>query len=88
MHHRDVVQLPKFAQYFEMYRRNYPEMDEVYRDSVAVLLDKPSTGNLIGIASDLRLYMTLPTDQTPAFWITYDYDIDNLYLYAITKVSF
>ena len=63
-------------------------MDEIYRESISVLLDKPSVGEPIGAAPDLRYYLTYPTDDTPGFWITYEYDTEHIYLHSITKVNF
>ncbi|MBL8118776.1 MAG: hypothetical protein JNJ78_14685 [Anaerolineae bacterium] len=86
---RDVVQDPRFRQDFEMYRRNYPEMGVIYAAMIEVLQERPTSGVVaMETFPDFRIYLTDPVDDTPAFNVMYSYDVNNIYLHAITTVKF
>jgi hypothetical protein len=70
-----------------MYRQNYPQMDQIYRDAKAVLQDKPSEGWIISPGLDFRRYLTYATDDTPGFYIYYTYDNEHIYMHQIKKVD-
>lgn len=85
---REIVQFPIFTQDLEMYRRNYPEMDTVYLAMTVSLIDNPFEGKPLEVFPDFRIYLTRPSDNTPAFYVMYSYDTEHIYLHAIRKVEF
>jgi hypothetical protein len=71
-----------------MYRRNYPEIEQIYREAKAVLQDRPAEGESIEEGSGFRRYLTYATGDTPGFLIYYAYDIDHIYMHQIRKIEF
>jgi hypothetical protein len=62
---REIVEAPNFKHDLDMYRQNYPDIDQIYREAKSALQDKPFEGETI--EADFRRYLTYPTDDTPAF---------------------
>ncbi len=86
---RDIVQDTRFTQDFDMYRQNYPEMDDIYAAMIEVLQERPATGVVaMETFRDFRIYLTDPVGDSPAFNVMYSFDVDNIYLHAITSVKF
>lgn len=85
---REIVQFPIFTQDFEMYRQNYPEMDDIYHAIVLSLLDNPFEGKPLETFPDFRTHLTKLIGSAPAFNVMYSYDTEHIYLYAITTVKF
>jgi hypothetical protein len=86
---RDIVQDPRFTHDFEMYRQNYPEIEDIYAAMIEVLQDRPAAGVVaMEIFRDFRIYLTDPVGDSPAFNVMYSYDVNNIYLHAITTVKF
>lgn len=81
---REIVQDSIFTQDFEMYRQNYPEMDNVYALAVRDLQEQPSIGIVMSETFwDFRVYLTQPRDTVPAFNILYRFDTERIYFYSI-----
>jgi len=85
--HREIVQDPRFTQDFEMYRQNYPEMDDIYRAMTLSLQDNPFEGKPLETFPDFRTYLTHPHGNVPVFHVLYSYDTEHIYLYAISTVK-
>ena len=85
---REIVEAPNVKDDLGMYRRNYPEIDQIYDEAKLVLQDNPFEGDSIEEGSGFRRYLTPATDNTPGFLIYYAYDIDHVYLHRIKKVVF
>ena len=85
---RKIVELPNFKQDLEMFRQNYPEMDDIYEAAIEDLLDNPFDGKQSNTLSDLRSYLTHPVGDAPTFWIYYSYDLEHIYMHQIRKVDF
>jgi hypothetical protein len=85
---REIVEAPNFKHDLDMYRHNYPEIDQIYDEAKLVLQENPAEGDSIEEGSGFRRYLTPATDDTPGFLIYYAYDIDYVYLHQIRKVEF
>ena len=86
---REIVQDSLFTQDFEMYRRNYSEMDHIYAAMVRDIQEQPSIGVVLNETFwDYRVYLTQLVGNAPAFNVMYRYDTEHIYLYSIKKLDF
>lgn len=67
-----------------MYRRNYPEMDNVHAFITYELGNDPRIGKPNPHAPDFREIVTKSRANTPAFYVTYTFDEERVYLHSLT----
>lgn len=84
---RNVVEEPRFSQDIDGFRKIYARMDDVYIGIAWSLSHDPRIGEQLRVAPDFRLLTTTAVDDTPAFWVLYTFDTENVYLHSLEEVK-
>ena len=86
MYLRGVVLESRYAEDLDNLRQLYPEMDQVEAHLESELSENPRLGDLSPTSDDFRVYTTGAVGQTPAFWVTYTFDVNQIFLHSIKIV--
>jgi hypothetical protein len=84
---RDVVEEPNFTDEFDLLRDTYPQLDAIFADLSWTLSSDPHIGVPVqGYPHPyIRLFITTPIQDTPAFQVLYRYTDDQVILLAIDR---
>jgi hypothetical protein len=82
---RDVIEEPRFAQDLDAFRKIYSNMDDVHQSITWTLSRDPRIGDSLEVASDFRLFTTTAIGKTPAFWVLYTFDDEQVYLHSLQE---
>lgn len=80
---RTIVEEQRFLEDFDNFRRLYPGLDKLHITITYTLARHPRVGNPLEIAPDFRSLYIQARSETPAFWLLYTFDENNVYLHSL-----